>query len=196
MASAHDGWQAEPQLVAGVPTVYCGQRGRSVTRLDIVRNEGAGAFTNLGAIGRNVDDLKRMDKQIVDLQTQIGKAATPQLKDNFTTRLQALERRRDEVSKTVSSIDGQPLRSFRSTFLTLDTSVSDDPDLKKVADAYAAKYPDIVATARPPPPRLPGTPGAPGAPNRPPFPGRPPVLQQRLPPPVVGAPAAPQKPTQ
>ncbi len=188
VASAHDGWQAEPQLVAGVPTVYCGQRGRSVTRLDIVRNEGNGPFVDLGGIGRNLEDLKRYDKQIGDLQTQIAKAK-PELQANFKTRLQTLEKLKEEKAKTVSTT-GEPSRSFRSKFFTLDTSVADDPDLKKLADAYAAKYPDAVAAARPPPPRLPIG-------GKPPFPGRPPVmqtLQPRPPPPVIARPASPPPP--
>jgi 2',3'-cyclic-nucleotide 2'-phosphodiesterase (5'-nucleotidase family) len=189
-ASAHDGWQAEPQTVAGVPTIYCGQRGRTVTRVDIVRNEGGGAFTDLGAIGRDVEDLQHFDKQISDLQTQLGKAATPQLADNFKARLQTLEKIRADKAKTLSAIDGQPLRSFRAKYFTLDTSVADNPDLKKVADAYAAKYPD-VAPAAPHPVVGPRPPGAPGLPGRPPFPGRPPLVPappQRPPPPAAAAP--------
>lgn len=188
VATAHDGWQAEPQLVEGVPTIYSGQKGRTVTRLDIVRNDGSGTFTDLGAIGRNLDDLKRYDKQIADLQTQLGKAK-PELQANFKTRLQTLEKLKEDKAKTVAvSTDGEPPRSFRAKFFTLDTSVADDPDLKKVADAFAAKYPDIVAAPpHPAPPRAPF--------GKPAFPGRPPLIPQtsagpsRPPPPVVAAPA-------
>lgn len=180
VASAHDGWQAEPQLVSGVPTVYCGQRGRSVTRLDIVRNDGNGIFTDLGAIGRQLDEAKRIDKQIGDLQAQIAKAATPQLQTNFKTRLQAIEKRKEDIAKTVP-VGGEPPRSFRSTFFTLDTSVADDPDLKKLADAYQAKYPDVVAAARPMAPRPPF--GKPGVPGRSPL-----IPAPRPPPPVLAAP--------
>ena len=187
-ASAHDGWQAEPQVVAGVATVSAGQKGRTLTRLDIVRNDGSGAFTDLGGIGRNVDEKKRLEKQIGDLQAQLA-SAKPELQANLKLRAQALQKRQEEVEKTLSA-GPEPQRSFRSKFFTLDTGVADDPDLKKIADAFAAKYPDVTAPPRPMAPHLPF--------GKAPLPGKPLItatpVQPRPPPPVIATPAPKPKP--
>ena len=167
-------------------TIYCGQKGRAVLRLDIVRNQGEGTFTDLGAIARQLDEIKRIDKQVEDLRTQLGKAK-PEQQANVKLRLEAIERRKEQLAKTAPPTSDPP-RSFRSSFHSLDPSVADDPDLKKLQDAYQAKYPDVApAPMRPMPPHA-----AVGAP--PPLPGRPLVPPLLRPRPPVLAPPPPKPP--
>ncbi len=158
-ASAHDGWQSDPQAVDGVPVVTAGQRGRIVERLDIVRNDGKGAFSDLGAITRQADELSRIQKQILDLGRQIETAKEP-LKKVLTNRLEAVTKRKADLEKTVATAVDPP-RSFRTSFVTLDPQVADDAEIKKAADAFSAKYPE------PPPPKPIARPMFPGA--RPPL---------------------------
>ncbi|MHB8416843.1 MAG: hypothetical protein ACYDCL_02120 [Myxococcales bacterium] len=144
-AASHDGWQSDPQMLGGVPVFFAGQRGRAVARLDIVRNDGGGAFADLGVLTRQADEVGRIDRQVADLEKQIPNAKEP-LKKTLQTRLETVEKRRADIAKTLAGA-ADPPRSFRTSFLTLDPQVADDPELKKAADAFTAKYPE------PPPPR-------------------------------------------
>lgn len=158
-ATAHDGWQAEPQLIAGVPVVFAGQRGRNVEKLEIVRNDGSGAFADLGALSRQADETGRLGRQIADLEKQMG-TAQPPMQKTLAMRLDALRKRQADLAK-LAPANVDPPRSFRSSFATLDLSVADDPALKKLQDDFTAKYPEPAPAPRPVVQRFPQI--APGA---------------------------------
>ncbi|HUB05466.1 MAG TPA: hypothetical protein VMB50_00605 [Myxococcales bacterium] len=144
-AASHDGWQSDPQTLSGVPAISVGQRGRAVARLDVTRNDGHGPFADLGVLSRQADEIGRIDRQIDGLQKQIPTAKDP-MKKSLQNRLDAVTHRKADLEKVLATA-ADPPRSFRTSFVTLDTSVADDPALKKAADAFTAKYPE------PPPPR-------------------------------------------
>ena len=139
-AVAHDGWQSEPQPIAGIPVVSEGQRGRVVARLDLASATSDGPFVDLGAETRLENEGKRIDDQIKDLQGRLP-GAPAALVQNDAIRLKALEKRRADLAKIHSSAKSHP-RTLRLSFTTLDTAVKDDPTLLARVTAYQAKYPE------------------------------------------------------
>jgi 2',3'-cyclic-nucleotide 2'-phosphodiesterase (5'-nucleotidase family) len=200
-AVAHEGWQGPPQSSSGIPVVYVGQRGRSISRLDLETAGGAEPLVDLGAIERNRQEAETLDRRIQDTKKQMAayKGATV---DSFKKTLETLERRRRDLSAGLRKDNAYHHRVFQADAVNLGPDVADDPEVQKDVKAYLAKYPADASDQPPFPPGffprggplpagafplpLPGT--TPG-PNAPPVPPMPPRLQ---PPPP--APAAPLRP--
>ena len=137
----HDGSMQnpfKPTPEAGF-VVGAGQKGKSVTRLDLGVG-GTGAYVDAGAATRAFKELSYIQKRLADAQGRLAKAGTaekPAL-ERVVTQLRA---RYEELAKQAQAGVDATKPFMQHQIVNLGRDVPDEPKLAARVKKYEAKHP-------------------------------------------------------
>ncbi len=115
------------KLNSKVLLVPGGSRGRTLGQLDFVL-KGPGTLVDAGETARNVDQAQRLDTQIGSMKARLNVTEDAAGRKQVEQVIAELNARKVELQKSAGPVNAP--RTVNAIYITLDSSVADDPELK------------------------------------------------------------------